>query len=893
MSDPEARALALFDEFAELAPRRRAAALAALRAKDPLLHDALHKLLVADAASYALDDGGALDVLSITASDQDAPAVDASSLERIGTLLGPWRIDRVLAQGGMGTVYEASRADGQYEKTVALKCIRAEMSSHVLVDAFMRERNHLAKLDHPNIAPLLDGGVEADGSPWFAMRLVRGISIDEWADQQRLDLASRVVLLLQACRALQYAHAHGVLHQDIKPGNLLVSADGVVHLVDFGLSTLMSGREGDASTPIAMSNGYAAPELLTGGAASVAADVHAMGVVLYQLLVATWPRPLQPLHAQLAGLDAPSAHPPSHLAATVLPQVAHLRRCRDTRMLRRKLLGDLDAIALKCVALAPGDRYASVGALIDDLEHWRARRPVGARGAGRGYVLGRFLQRNALAALLAGTVMLTSMAAAGVFAWFHWRSQQEARDMQLVSTMFEQTLGAATLSGLAEARPSSRQLLEKTEAHLRALPPQSSPVIRARALTSLARSYAVLGDYAHALSLASQANRLLADRPAHQSETQATLATLLNLQARHAEARDVAAQSLRQSTADQPTADITTLNLLTELARAHWGLSEHAAAFDALGFAQKVAAGLQSQAALETQIELLILRTQWHLQLLDLADAGRELDAATALARGASPSLADNVSEARLALLLLEDKHAQARQVADALLASRRQRLGPEHPDTARSRRLRLEVLERQGQATDIPPAAVRETHAAIVAAYGTAHPEYARQLLLEARLQRGHDVSHSVDRAGEAAQLLERSLGPRHPTTLAAKEEQAQALVQLASAQSGPPQEASLTHAISMLQEVVHATRQRQQPSPTAKYLLAQALLLRAANGTPDATTDRRRAEALLQDALVEASRQLGPRHAVTVRIRDTLVGSFLPASGNARGGESIPVRQ
>ena len=146
--------------------------------------------------------------------------------------------------------------------------------------------------------------------------------------------------------------------------------------------------------------------------------------------------------------------------------------------------------------------------------------------------------------------------------------------MLLVSTMFEQTLGAATLSGLAEARPSSRQLLERTEEHLRALPPSSSPVIRARALTSLARSYAVLGDYSHALALASQANRLLTDSPAHQSETQATLATLLNLQARHAEARDVAAQSLRQSTSARPTADITTLNLLTELARAHWGLSE-------------------------------------------------------------------------------------------------------------------------------------------------------------------------------------------------------------------------------------------------------------------------------------------------------------------------------
>ena len=177
MSDLEARALDLFDEYVELTPRRRADALAALRVREPALHDALRRLLQADAASYPLE-GGALDALYAEHARSDGDGIDPASLARVGTMLGPWHIDRVLAQGGMGTVYEASRADGQYEKKVALKCIRAEMSSPLLVDAFMRERNHLAKLDHPNIAPLLDGGVEGDGRPWFAMRLVQGVSVD-------------------------------------------------------------------------------------------------------------------------------------------------------------------------------------------------------------------------------------------------------------------------------------------------------------------------------------------------------------------------------------------------------------------------------------------------------------------------------------------------------------------------------------------------------------------------------------------------------------------------------------------------------------------------------------------------------------------------------------------
>lgn len=884
MSNPEARALDLFDDYVDLPPPQRSAALASLKAREPALHAALDRLLAADAAGHPLE-GTALDVLS-ELPDGDGPgeggAPDPSSA-RIGNRLGPWRIDRVLGSGGMGTVYEASRVDGQYEQRVALKCIRAEMSSATLTDAFMRERNHLAQLDHPHIAPLLDGGIEADGRPWFAMRLVHGTSIDLWADGQRLPMAGRIRLLLQACQALQYAHARGVLHQDIKPGNLLVSTDGRVHLVDFGLSTVMDGRDGAGAPRIAISNGYTAPEVLAGGGASTASDIYSIGAMLYQLLVAALPHPLLPLHALLAGLPPSPTPAPSALAMAAPPLVAGNRRCANTRQLRRQLLGDLDAIALKCVSPSPGDRYASVGALADDLGHWLDKRPVAARGAGTAYVLRRFLQRNALASVLAGGVIAVAATGAGAFALLHFRDRQETRDMQAVSAMFEQTLGAATLSGLAEARPSSRQLLEKTEAYLRDLPLQSSPAIKARALASLARSYAVLGDYAHALSLASDANRLLADNPAHQSDTQATLATLLNLQARHAEARDVATKGLQQATSTRPTADMTTLSLLTELARANWGLSEYDAAFDALAFAQETAAGMPPRVALDTRVELLILRGQWHLQLMHLADAGRELESAVAQARATSPSLADNANEARLALLLLQERQAEAEQLAESLLAARRQRLGPDHPDTARSRRLRLEVLERQAGAGDLAPADLREAHDAIVSAYGRQHPEYARQLMLEARVQAHRDPARGLALAGQAVQLLEHTLGPRHPATLAAKEEQAGARVAFAAAQPASEARASLNQAISVLQEVVHATRQHQWPSPTAKYGLAQALIRRADLGTPGAAADRRQAETLLQDALVEATRHLGSRHATTARIREALVRHYQPAAAAA----------
>lgn len=872
MSDLEARALDLFDEYVDLAPPQRSHALAQLKSREPALHDALLRLLAADDRAHPLE-GVAFDILSeSSAEDED----DASI--RIGTRLGPWRIDRVLGSGGMGTVYEASRADGQYEKQVALKCMRAEMSSPTLIDAFMRERNHLAQLDHPHIAPLLDGGIEADGRPWFAMRLVHGIAIDQWADQQRLALAERIRLLLQACEALQYAHARGVLHQDIKPSNLLVSADGRVHLVDFGLSAVLGGFQGAAPPRIAVSNGYAAPEVLSGAAATAATDIYSIGVMLYQLLVGDWPRPLLPLHATLIGRSSiEPAQPPSARAMPSAVDAARKRGCQDPRQLRKRLQGDLDAIALKAVAASPEARYSSVDTLIDDLERWLSKRPVSARGARRAYVAQRFLQRNALASALAGSVVLVGAAGAGTLGWFHHRDRLALHDTQAVSAVFEQTLGAVTLSGLADARPSSRHMLQQAEAGVRALPLQSSPAIKARAFASLARSYAALGDYAHALVLGNEAHTLSSLEGRDAAEPQAMLAMLLNLQARHADARDVATQGLQHATSTQAEADPATLGLLVELARAHWGLSEYDDAFDTLAFAQQSAAGLSTRAARDAQSELFILRGQWHLQLMDLTAAERDLQNAARATRSSDPTLLEDISEARLPLLLLQQRTREATDLAASLLDARLQRLGPEHPDTARSRRLQLEV-ESQTSAGPIAPIALQAARDAIVSTYGTQHPEYARQLMLEARVASRDDTRKGLALIRQAVQLLERTLGPRHPTTLSAKEEQALALMAVARTAPNADAPPLLSEARGLLQEVIHAAGQRHWPAPIAKYELAQVLSQRARYADPASGADTRQAETLLQDALVEANRHLGAQHAITRAIRDTLVHEHQP---------------
>jgi len=871
MSDLEARALALFDEYVELAPPQRAAALSRLEAREPALHAALVKLLDADAATHPLENVALDAMLDTIEGDDDDP-----SSMRIGNRLGPWRIDRVLESGGMGTVYEASRADGQYVKQVALKCMRAGMSSPTLIEAFMRERNHLAQLDHPHIAPLLDGGIEADGRPWFAMRLVHGTALDLWADQQRLSLAERIRLLLQVCQALRYAHGRGMLHQDIKPGNLLVSADGHVHLIDFGLSAMMDGLESAPQPCVAVSNGYTAPEILSGAAASKASDIYSIGVMLYQLLVGDWPRPLPRLQASIIGLPIlPPARPASLLALSATMDIAWKRGFRSPVRLSRSLRGDLDAISLKSVASSPADRYASVEALIEDMERWLTRYPVHARTTGRLHAMQRFLQRNALSSALAGGVVLVATTGAGVLGWSHFLDSRELRDMQAVSAVFEQTLGAVTLSGLSDARPSSRQLLEKAEVQLRGLSLRGNPAIKAKALASLARNYAAVGDYPHALALASEASQLLADEPVDASDTQAMLAMLLNLQARHADARAAATLGLQRSTSTRPTADLTTLDLLVELARANWELSEYDAAFDALAFAHETASGLSSRAASDLTVELLILRGQWHLQLMDLASAERDLRGAAAASRDGAPSWREHVEEAQLPLLLMQQRYDEAHERATALLAARRKRLGPDHPDTARSMRLQLEAAEQAPASGPLSPDALKAAHDSIASAYGTQHPEYARQLMLEARVRSRENAGAALEPARQAVQLLEGTLGPRHPTTLAAKEEQARRLLAFSRIAPGATGEALLGEAIGLLQEVIHATALRHWPSPTAKYALAQALRQRTSRGGAISASDRQHAETLLQDALVEASRHLGTRHATTTMIRDALISA------------------
>src|SRR5690606_19179777 len=273
-----------------------------------------------------------------------------------GTLVGPYRVVGEAGRGGMGVVYRARRADGAFEKTVALKLVKRGMDTDEVLARFRRERQVLAGLDHPGIARLLDGGAAEDGRPYLAMEYVEGEPITAYADRRRLGVEARLALLERACEAVQHAHRRLVVHRDLKPSNVLVTEDegGAprVKLLDFGVAKLLAPDAAEAMTRTgggALTPAYAAPEQRRGEAVTTAADVYALGVVLYELL--TGARPDE------------TARPPS---AAVTPEAAAARGATAER-LRRRLRGDLDTIVLKALREEPEARYPSVESLLEDL----------------------------------------------------------------------------------------------------------------------------------------------------------------------------------------------------------------------------------------------------------------------------------------------------------------------------------------------------------------------------------------------------------------------------------------------------------------------------------------------------------------------------------------------
>ena len=398
----------VFAATAELPPAERDAFLSDRAGDDTELRREVESLLAADSESEEFLEQPAL-------PGRISQILAEGPSDKVEGHIGPYRLLRKLGEGGMSRVYLAVRDDG-FQRLVALKVIRRGLKSEDLLHRFRTERQILAGLNHPNIAKLLDGGSTEDGLPYFVMEHIDGIPVDEYCDRNRLTVFQRLQLFLDICAALQYAHQNLVVHRDIKTSNILVTADGTVKLLDFGIAKLLKPEqfpvpmELTATTMRPMTPFYASPEQIQGRTITTASDVYSMGVLLYKLLTGHLPYQVEARTAKdverLVVEVAPE--PPSTAVSrvetvpgsdgegdtTITPETVSQARSVQPHQLRRILSGDMDTILLAALRKEPQRRYGSVEQFAEDIRRSLTGLPVRAHKDSVGYRTRKFVQRN-------------------------------------------------------------------------------------------------------------------------------------------------------------------------------------------------------------------------------------------------------------------------------------------------------------------------------------------------------------------------------------------------------------------------------------------------------------------------------------------------------------------
>lgn len=491
---------ALLDEALALPAAERAAFIDGLGAEHASRRDTLRALL--SHASH-VETGDFLATLPAIG----LPSVDASAAQPApGAEVGPYRLIEEIGSGGMGAVWLAERADGSLKRKVALKLPRITWDLS-FAQRSLRERDILAALEHPHIARLYDAGVDALGRPYLAMEYVRGQPIDAWCDARRLPLGARVNLLRQVADAVAYAHRRLVVHRDLKPSNILVTDDGQVRLLDFGIARLLAADGAPAADHTlaapAFTVNYASPEQLQGQPLSTATDIYSLGVVAHELLGGVRPFDHLPERgvARVQAILAADLAPPSHRLPAAATAAA---RASTPAALQRALRGDLDAILLRALAREPEQRYPSAEALADDLARWRDGRPVSAQRPRAGYLLRKFVRRHRLAVGASAAAALALVVTTGVAVMQSQQAREQAQRAQasrdFLINLFERA--DPDLRGGRDA--TVRELLEPAEREAERLAPEQQREV----MQTIAKLWVRFGDLDRSRQLQARVSEL-------------------------------------------------------------------------------------------------------------------------------------------------------------------------------------------------------------------------------------------------------------------------------------------------------------------------------------------------------------------------------------------------
>jgi len=454
---------------------------------------------------------------------------DNSGANNIGADIGPYRLTRLLGEGGMGRVFLAERVDGQFHQQVALKLVRGEFATAELHQRFLRERDTLARLAHPNIAQLHDGGVSVAGAPYFTLEFIDGEPITHWCDARSLDIRGRLRLMMKVCDAVQYAHRNLIVHRDLKPSNILVTASGEPKLLDFGIAKPLThdaaaGLTNTQATP--MTREYAAPEQLLGDPITTATDVYALGVLIYLLLCGqmpyrraalgeiSWTKAIleeapEPLERAVDREEAGTGRSSAESVAVAGDAVARVRGV-SPQTLKRTLRGDLERIVQRALAKAPEARYPTVSAMADDLRAFLDGRPIS--GGTRRYKLRKFVRRHWLPLAASALVFLVVLTAAVGLAWESAQVERQARTARAVKDFALDIFKKANPNVARGKALTLRDAVDEGVQRADKIPDEQAQV-KAEILNTLGTVYYQLGVHKQAYALHRRAFDLVQARP--------------------------------------------------------------------------------------------------------------------------------------------------------------------------------------------------------------------------------------------------------------------------------------------------------------------------------------------------------------------------------------------
>lgn len=672
---------------------------------DEALRSEVESLLAVHGRASAWFDRMADDLVAGTLEEIDA------SLET-DRRIGPWRTLERLARGGMGSVLLAERADGAFEQRVALKLIRRGLESDESVERFLVEREILARLEHPNIARLVDGGVTDEGLPWFAMELVDGEPIHRWCAARATSVEERLRLFLEVADAVAYLHRNLVVHRDLKPGNVLVTDDGHVKVVDFGIAKVL-----DADAEALTRTGsrprtprYAAPEQVEGGPVTTATDVYALGVLLYELLAETPVFDAEGHTLERAILETDPA-PPSAAAPAGR---------------RRRLKGDLDTIVLTAIRKDPDRRYASAQAMADDVRRHLDGRPVAARPDRFLYRAGKFVRRHT-AGVASAAAILAILVGFGIFASIQSSRIAHERDRaREVSELLVDVFSAPDPTVSPGADLTARDLVDRGVDRVRERL-ADRPLVRAELLSVLGTTYRNLGLFDEAIGLFEEA-----------LETRSA-----NLGPDHP---DVAAS-------------------LYDLGEARIETAGYEDARERLRAALRIQESAFGPDALETATTLNDLARVHHF-LGESDEALRLHERALAIREAHGDSIAASQSLHNLGGLLRDlDRHEEAIPMLERAVRIRREAFGDLHPRTLTSTNTLAVLLEREGRFSEAETLYRRvvEDRRRL---YPDGHPSLSTSLgnlaNLLLRVEGNEARAEALHR--EALEIDRRMLGEEHP---------------------------------------------------------------------------------------------------------------------------------